>query len=130
MKLKVFSPINIILEQEIKKIDLEALDGYVCLLPKHVDFICAFPPNIIQFETLDSKTNYMACNHGILVKQGKDIFVSVQKAILGNNLTTLTHAIQTEFKQEEEERKELNAVMAKLESGLTRGFVELQTQGK
>ena len=44
MKLKVTSPIGIVLREEIQKIDFEALDGYYTLLPRHQDFVTAMPP--------------------------------------------------------------------------------------
>ena len=125
MILKVYSPIGIVMEKEIQKIDFEALNGYYTLLPKHVDFVTAMPPNIVKYQTPDDKIHYMACNHGILVKQGDTVSMSVQKAILNDSLATLTNAIQTEFKQDEEERKEVNTAMARLEAGLTRGIMQL-----
>ncbi len=128
MILKVYSPIGIVMEKEIQKIDFEALNGYYTLLPKHVDFVTAMPPNIVKYQTTDDKTHYMACNHGILVKQGDTVSMSVQKAILNDSLATLTNAIQTEFKQDEEERKEVNTAMARLEAGLTRGIMQLNGQ--
>ncbi len=128
MILKVYSPIGIVMEKEIQKIDFEALNGYYTLLPKHVDFVTAMPPNIVKYQTTDNALHYMACNHGILVKQGDIVSMSVQKAILNDNLKTLTEAIQTEFKQDEEERKEVNTAMARLEAGLTRGIMQLNGQ--
>ncbi len=125
MILKVYSPVGIVLEQEIRKMDFEALNGYYTLLPRHVDFVTALPPNIVKYQTIDEKIHYMACNHGILVKQGDTVSMSVQKAILNDSLSTLTDAIQTEFKQDEEERKEVNTAMARLEIGLTRGIMRL-----
>ncbi len=128
MILKVYSPIGIVLEQDIQKIDFEALNGYYTLLPKHVDFVTAMPANIIRYETCDNKQHYMACNHGILVKQGNIVSMSVQKAILNDNLATLAQTIETEFKHDDEERKEVNTAMARLEAGLTRGFMQLNGQ--
>ncbi len=128
MILKVYSPIGVVLDVEIQKMDFEALNGYYTLMPKHVDFVTAMPPNIVKYQTTDNKNHYMACNHGILVKQGSLVSMSVQKAILNDSLDTLTDAIQNEFKKDEEERKELNTAMARLEVGLTRGFIKLNKQ--
>ena len=73
MKLKVTSPIGVVLKAEIQKIDFEALDGYFTLLPRHQDFVTAFPPNIMRYETMDGSMHYMACNRGILIKKGASI---------------------------------------------------------
>ena len=130
MKLKVTSPIGIVLKTEIQKIDFEALDGYFTLLPKHQDFVTAFAPNIMSYETLDGLKHYMACNRGILIKKGDHVFVSVHKAVLSENLEALSQTIEIEFKNDEEERKEVNTAMARLEVGLSRGFMQLKDAGQ
>jgi len=53
MKLKVVTPIGVVLRSEIQKLDFEALDGYFTLLPKHQDFVSAMPANIISYQTTD-----------------------------------------------------------------------------
>lgn len=129
MQLKVYSPIKVILDEPISKVDFEALDGYFTLLPRHVDFVSAMPPNIVRFQTVDGKLHYMACNRGILVKKGDIVSMSVHKAVLSDNLAHLSDTIKIEFKQDDEERKEVNTVMARLEAGLSRGFMKLKGDG-
>ena len=126
MKLRVFTPVETFLETEISKIDFEALDGFFTLLPKHVDFASAMPPNILHFTTSNGQTKYMACNRGIVVKKGDEVSLSVHKAVLSDSLQTLSRTIEVEFKQDDEERKEVNTVMARLEAGLSRGFMKLK----
>ena len=129
MKLRVFTPVETFLETEISKIDFEALDGFFTLLPKHVDFASAMPPNILHFTTSNGQTKYMACNRGIVVKKGDEVSLSVHKAVLSDSLQTLSRTIEIEFKQDDEERKEVNTVMARLEAGLSRGFMKLKGDG-
>lgn len=126
MKLKVTSPIGIVLHEEIQKIDFEALDGYYTLLPRHQDFVTAMPPNIVRYETKDGQVHYMACNRGILVKKGNAVYMSVHRAVLSENLNDLLQTIAVEFKHDDEERKEVNTAMARLEMGLSRGFMQLK----
>ena len=126
MQLKVTSPIGIILEKEVQKIDFEALDGHFTILPRHIDFVSAMPPNIVSYQTPDRQTHYMACNRGIFVKKGDAVFMSVHKAVLSETLEDLSQIIEGEFKQEDEERKEVNTAMARLEVGLSRGFMQLK----
>ena len=130
MKLKVVTPIGIALRAEIQKLDFEALDGYFTLLPKHQDFATAMPANIMTYQTSDGFLHYIACNKGILVKKGDAIYVSVHKAVLSENLDELSQTIEIEFKNEDEQRKEVNTAMAKLEVGLSRGFMQLKEAGQ
>ena len=130
MKLKVTSPIGIVLKAQIQKIDFEALDGYFTLLPRHQDFVTAFPPNIMRYETIDGLMHYMACNRGILIKKGQNVYVSVHRAVLSENLEELSQTIEVEFKNDDEQRKEVNTAMARLEMGLSRGFMQLKEAGQ
>ena len=130
MKLKVTSPIGIVLKAQIQKIDFEALDGYFTLLPRHQDFVTAFPPNIMRYETIDGLMHYMACNRGILIKKGQNVYVSVHRAVLSENLEELSQTIEIEFKNDDEQRKEVNTAMARLEMGLSRGFMQLKEAGQ
>lgn len=126
MKLKVHSPVGMVLDTDIAQIDMQALDGAITLKPHHVDYVAALPPNIVSFETMDGATHFMACNRGVVVKQGHTVNMSVQKAILNDDLDTLSKAIAVEFQKDEEERRQVNTAMARLEVGLSRGFMQLK----
>lgn len=69
----------------------------------------------------------MACDRGILVKEGETVSLSVRRAVMGSDLSVLTKAISGEFKKVEEERKTVNAAMTRLEVGLTRGLMQLNS---
>lgn len=129
MKLNVNTPIGIVLNTDIQKIDFEALDGHFTLLPKHVDFVSAMPPNIVMYQTADGVKRYIACNRGLIIKKGDSVYLSVHKAVLSENLADLSHTIEVEFKHDDEQRKEVNTAMARLEMGLSRGFMKLKEAG-
>lgn len=129
MQLKVFSPVGIILNQPVKKIDFEGLDGFWTLLPKHVDMVNALKPSIVSYQTNDDQTRYMACNKGVIVKKNNEISISTKLAILDDSLEKLQKTIAVDFKQMEEERKEVNTTMARLEIGLVKGLQTLKSGG-
>lgn len=129
MLLKVFSPIELILETEILKVDFEAIDGFFTLLPRHTDFVSALAPCVVSYQTPNKKTAYMACNQGVIVKKGPDVQISTKLAVLGDDLEKLRKTIEIDFKQMEEIRKESNKTMARLELGLTKGLMQLHQNG-
>ena len=128
MRLKVCSPFGIVLEKEIQKITLEGLNGFFTFLPHHIDFLSVLAPSIASYTEENGKTAYLACNSGVVLKEGNLVSLCVRKAIVGEDLKELTQTIKTEFKAEEEERKELSAVMARLEAGLSKGFIRLNEE--
>ncbi len=126
MQFKVFSPLGILLNEKIKKLDFEAIDGFFTLLPKHIDFVDALTTSIVSYTNEEEKTAYIACDEGILVKKGQEVVLTTKLAILGSDLSKLTQTIETDFKQMREARKEANKTMAQLEINLTKGLLNAQ----
>jgi F-type H+-transporting ATPase subunit epsilon len=126
MQFILVTPEGIILQENILKITLETLEGYYTLLPRHVDFVSALTAGIVTFLPEYSNEKYAACHQGIVVKKGEKITLSVQNAVLGETLSELQELIKIEFKQKEEQRKQLNTAMARLELGIMRGFKQLR----
>ena len=128
MKLTVVTPLGTVLKSKIKKVMLETLNGYYTLLPKHVDFAAAVRESIVVYTPEDEAEKYVACHHGIAVKKGEQVTISVQDAVIGDTLDELGDIINREFKQNDEKRKELNSAMARLELGIIRGFGQLNRE--
>ena len=126
MRLVVCTPLGEVLNQEIQKISLEFLNGYHTFLPKHIDFASVIKPTIATYTLENGEQKYLACHTGIAVKKGKNITLSVNQAVLGNTLDELKSTILHEFKKADEQRKELNTAIARLEIGMLRGFKNLK----
>lgn len=126
MKLQIYTPLGTALDCRINKVSLETLSGYCTLLPRHVDFTAAMNAGILSYTTEENEEKFAACHRGVAVKKGDMVTITVQKAVLGDTLDELEKIIREEFKQDEENRKELNAAMARLEAGLIRGFINLK----
>ena len=125
LKLRIFTPIGIALETLVNKVDFEGIDGFHTLLPRHMDMVSALKAGILTYQT-GEKTAYIACNKGVLVKKNDVVSVSTKMAIQGENLKDLEDKISVDFREMEQERKEINLSMAKLELGLTKGIMSLK----
>lgn len=124
MRLKVLTPTQILIDTPIEKVDFEAVDGYFTLLPKHIDFINSLKQTIIQYRA-NNKNYYVACDRGVVVKKSDEVIISTALAISDDNLEKLKKTIEVDFKQMEQERKEVLVSMSKLEVGLTKGLMNL-----
>lgn len=125
MTLRIATPTGIILDSPVQQVDYEAIDGFFTLLPKHMDIVSALKPCILSYKVGDKKA-YVACNKGVLVKKNSTVSVSTPIAILGSDLKELEQRIEIDFKGMEQERKEINLTMAKLEVGLAKGIMRLK----
>lgn len=123
--LKIMEPEQIIADEQVDKIIAEAVNGFFCLKPRHVDFASALKPGILYFYQ-GEKEKIMAVDRGILVKCGSEVLVSVLNAIAGDDLGKLREQVWEEFSRIEKIEEEATNALRNLEAELIQHFVGLQ----
>jgi F-type H+-transporting ATPase subunit epsilon len=126
MKLTVWLPSEVLLEEEVVRIKARAENGWFGMLPKHVDFVAALLPSVLIFQRHGKPEEYLAIDHGILVKCGPDVKVSTRNAVRGTNLEQLKKDVETQFRAREELEKKARTLEAKLETDLVRRLLEVE----
>lgn len=126
MKLTVWLPSEILLEEQVDRIKGEAENGWFGLLPKHIDFVTALVPGVMTFQPCGRPEEYLAVDHGILVKCGADVSVSTRNAVRGSNLDQLKQAVESQFRAREEREKAARAYEARLEADLVRHLMDAE----
>ena len=104
----------------------QTLEGSIGLLPHRLDCAAALARGILTYETDEEGEVYLAVDQGVLVKAGMDVMVSVRNAIGGTDLDKLHDAVKQEFLMVDEQEKSVRQVLAKMEGGFIRRFMELQ----
>jgi F-type H+-transporting ATPase subunit epsilon len=127
MNLKVLLPFQIFAEKSgVSRIVAETPDGSFGLLPHRLDCVAALSPGILTYESEVDGEVFIAVDEGVLVKTGPDVLVSVRRAIIGTDLAGLRDSVEREFLTIDETEADVRSVMAKLETGFLRRFVNLQ----
>ena len=85
-------------------------------------------PGILTYQCNNQAPQFVAIDQGVLVKTGKQVSISVRRAISGQSLETLQQAVTQEFIHLDEEQQALRAVLAKLETGFLKQFSSLSKQ--
>ena len=129
MKLTVRLPSEVLLEEEVERIKAEAVDGWFGILPRHIDFVTALEPGVMTFQARGKAEEYLAVDHGILVKCGADVSVSTRNAVRGTSLEHLKTEVELQFRAREEREKAARAYEAKLEADLVRHLLEAEKNG-
>ncbi|HWQ20024.1 MAG TPA: F0F1 ATP synthase subunit epsilon [Methanotrichaceae archaeon] len=127
MKLKVFLPTEILIDQEVTKVTAEAEDGSFSLLPRHIDFVSALVPGILSFESGGGE-EFLAVDEGILVKCASDVMVSTRRAVRSKNLGEMRQVVEKEFRTMNEREKKTRSILAKLEADFAKRFLKLKEQ--
>lgn len=126
MNLKVLLPTGVLLHEEIRKVTVEAGDGEMTLLPRHVDITTTVAPGVLVFETAGGREEFVAVGEGALVKVGDDVLVSARRGTRGTELGALRQTIQNEFKRQDEQEEEARMALAKIEATFVHRFLELE----
>jgi F-type H+-transporting ATPase subunit epsilon len=127
MHLKILLPFEVFAEQsDVLRINAEMQAGSFGLLPRRLDCVAALTPGILIYETALDGEVFVAVDEGVLVKTGRDVTVSVRRALSGSDLGQLRAAVEREFLQLDERAHSVRAVMAKLETGFLRRFAHFQ----
>ena len=126
MRLKVLLPAEILVDEAVKKVIAEAENGSFCLLPRHIDFVAALVPGILQFVSADDREEFLAVDDGVLIKCAEQVLVSVRNGIRGASLGDLRRTVEQRFKKLDEQQKKNRATMARLEVGFVRQFIRLE----
>jgi F-type H+-transporting ATPase subunit epsilon len=126
INLKVLLPFRVFADEKgVKRIVAETLQGSMGILPHRLDCAAALAPGILSYETEEGEV-HLAVDQGVLVKTGMDVLVSVRDAIGGTDLDQLHGAVKREFLELDQQEQGVQLVLAKMESGFIRRFMEFQ----
>jgi F-type H+-transporting ATPase subunit epsilon len=129
MNLKVLLPFQIFAEiSAVTRIVAETPDGSFGILPRRLDCVAALEPGILFYETAQTGEVFVAVDEGILVKTGKDVLVSVRRALAGSDLGQLRKSVESEFRTLDADEQSTRTVMAKLETGFLRRFAAFRDE--
>ncbi|OHB25616.1 MAG: hypothetical protein A2X84_05335 [Desulfuromonadaceae bacterium GWC2_58_13] len=127
MKLRVLVPDDIIFDDEVHSLVAEGEDGHFGLKPRHIDFVSALVPGILCFvRRPDGPEEYLAVDHGILVKQGATVTVSVRNAVGGVGLEELVATVNSRFLELDDRERSVRSAVARLEAGFLRRVMDLR----
>ncbi len=124
MTLTVRTPAEVLVEEPVSRIRAEADNGWFGILPKHIDFVTALVPGVLTFEPWGKPEEYLAVDHGILVKCGPQVSVSTRNAVRGPNLELLKQNVEKQFRERAEREKQARTLEARLEADLVRALME------
>ncbi|NJC26954.1 F0F1 ATP synthase subunit epsilon [Neolewinella antarctica] len=112
--------------QNVKRIVVETRKGAFGLLPQRLDCVAALVPGIFTYET--DREYFIAVDEGVMVKAGQEVLVSVRNAIQGASLDELQDSVEKQFKQLDEDEKNIRSVMARMEGGFLLSLEKFRQQ--
>lgn len=127
MTLKILLPFQVFAEKTgVSRIVAETDEGSFGLLPHRLDCVAALTPGILLYETESDGEVCVAVDHGVLVKAGSDVLISVRRAIGGSDLGQLRDAVERDYDTLDEREQSVRSVTTKLENGFLSRLAHFQ----
>lgn len=126
MRLQVFLPTEVLVDEQVSKVVAEARNGSFGILPRHIDFVAALVAGVVSFVDGQGRERFVGTDEGTLVKQGDRVFVSTRNAVIGDDLANLRQVVEERFLDLDERERSARSALARLEAGVVRRFIERQ----
>jgi len=123
LKLKVFQPFDVFLDEVVDQVVAEGTEGAFGLRPRHLDMAAALVPGILTYWPPGGGEIFIAVNGGILVKQGDTVRVATRMAVSGE-LGGLHETVSRFVNDMDERKRKARSAVARLEADFVRRFVE------
>lgn len=129
MQLRITTPGTTLVDTGATKVTAEAVDGWFCLLPRHIDLVTALVAGLLVFEDLEGVEHFVALDDAVLVKCRDEVLVSTPRAELGQSLGQLPAALAQGLRDRDERERQTRAAMRRLEATFLRGLRDLEGVG-
>jgi F-type H+-transporting ATPase subunit epsilon len=129
MHLRVLLPFQVFADKTgVTRIVAETRAGSVGFLPQRLDSVAALSPGILTYETAAEGLVFLAVDEGMLVKAGREVLVSVRRAVGGADLSQLRDLVEKQFLDVDARERDARSTMARLESGFLHRLAALHHQ--
>lgn len=119
-------PTRLLFEGEASKLFAVAENGAFGLLPGHTDYVASLAPSVLVLTDPAGLELFFGIDYGLLVKHGRQVDIAVRRGMLGESLTTLSEAIESSFKEEDEHERAARTALSRLEVDIVRQLRQLQ----
>jgi F-type H+-transporting ATPase subunit epsilon len=124
MKLRVLTPTEVILEQDVVHVTAEDPTGSLGIQPGHAALVTHLVPGIVHVRGSGGQEQYVAVNGGLMMVGSDMIEIVSRQAIVGNDLQHLETHVVSDFEKELREDQAGRAAFEKLRVSFMRGVID------
>jgi alternate F1F0 ATPase F1 subunit epsilon len=126
VNLEVYSLTEKLLSVDIKKLTFKGKEGYVTILPNHIDYVSSFDSNILSYVDEKDEEKFVALNKGIFTKNKNKIKVTTYHAFIGDNIQSLNEKVKNSLTENENFEKIVNTSSKQLEFFLFNNLIGMK----
>lgn len=123
MRLKIITPLSVVVDDEIDSLRAEDASGSFGILPGHAPFLTALAISIVSWR-LSAGERFCALRAGVMtVSGGTSINIATREAVIGKDLATLDSEVLARFQSDAEEERVEHAETVLLQLNVIRRMV-------
>ena len=127
MNLRILLPFEVFADQNnVSRIVVQTREGSLGLLPQRLDCVAALAAGIMTYQSESDGEVFVAVDEGVLVKTGRNVFVSVRRALAGMKLGRLREAVEREFLTLNQHEEATRSALSKMEGDLIRRMMSFR----
>lgn len=125
MKLRVLTPSEVILEQDVTHVTAEDPTGSLGIRPGHATLMTPLVPGIVIARSESGSQRYVAVNGGVMLVDSNTVEIVSRQAVTGTNRAELETKVVAGFEKDNDDDRANRAAFEKLRISFMRGVVEL-----
>lgn len=124
MRLRIVTPLTLVVDEEIASLQAEDASGAFGVLPGHADFLTALDISVASWTDAMGATHHCAVRGGMLtVAGGVGVDITTREAVKGDDLATLDQTVLARFRDEDDEERTERTEDLRLHMGAIRRLV-------
>lgn len=124
MKLRVFTPTQVVLEQEVAHVTVEDVTGSLGVRPGHAPLVTALVPGIVTARDATERERYVAVDGGVMTVAGNAVDVVSRQAVASDDLDHLETTVLAGFEQAVAGARANRAAFEKMRVRFMRGILD------
>jgi len=125
VKLRVLTPSEVILEQDVAHVTVEDPTGSLGIRPGHATLMTPLVPGVVVARTERGSEYYVAVNGGVMLVDKDAVEIVARQAIAGTSAAELESNVVAGFEKDSDDARANRAAFEKLRISFMRGVVEL-----
>lgn len=123
MRLKIVTPLSIVVDEDIDSLQAEDESGSFGILPGHIPFLTALVVSIVSWRQSGNE-RFCAVRGGVLtVADGSIVAIATREAVTGHDLATLDREVLARFQSDVEAEKVEHVETVRLQMNAIRQMI-------
>ena len=126
MKLRVFTPTEVVLEEEVAHVTVEDPTGSLGIRPGHAPLVTPLVQGILVARAADGRERYLALDGGVALVNRDVVEVVSRQAVESDDPAHLEEVVLREFEKRADQEKSSSVAFEKMRLSFMRRLLELE----